>query len=218
MSKKGQIALFVIIGIVIIVIILLLLLFLNKQKIHDEEKLLKEKNILKDNFDSAIEQCILENLNQGFYYSSETPKEDALFFKYYYYFIEGKRYIPNLNRVKDEFIKCLRDKTDYTNIDINIKEENIEFILIEYFESEKIKITLYKGVDVNEFLKVSKEIIDEYEKSPDKICLTCYDEISKKYNVKTEFTTMFKDDGGSFILVTIQKNKNTLNFLLEYEE
>jgi len=120
--------------------------------------------------------------------------------------------------VKDEFIKCLRDKTDYTNIDINIKEENIEFILIEYFESEKIKITLYKGVDVNEFLKVSKEIIDEYEKSPDKICLTCYDEISKKYNVKTEFTTMFKDDGGSFILVTIQKNKNTLNFLLEYEE
>jgi hypothetical protein len=152
MEKKGQITVFIVLGILIVVSIALLL-FYSQSRILPDGKEQAETNQIMSPLKSQIDYCLEKSLEdtiffvgmQGGYYYSPAKTEELLLTDIPYYYYEGESLTPDKEEmerqlslgVRNVLPKCLDDVKEFFNktgvefkyeiklLDVAIREEKV---------------------------------------------------------------------------------------------
>lgn len=215
MKKRGQITIFVIIGIVIVVGALI---FIGVNRMSDSEL----SSVGGDEVQNFIEECAYDSLEQiifyiglggGYIFVPENSNEYGI----PYYYREGNLLIMEKSELEEEieiyfnqeFELCLDDFKRFDNIKINAEEIrskivigenevnlNLDFIVnLEKGETSYIldkfnKITLSNNI--GKIHRISKEIVSE-DINRENICLNCIYEKIENENLQVDLFE-FEDD------------------------
>lgn len=213
MKKRSQITIFIIIGLVILitfVMIYYLTVSVPKRELEQitfEEIVFPVKSFTESCLEKTAEDSILFTSKQGGYY--DLPEDSILFLlnKYPYYYVDGKKIVPDKTKLENEISKyvnlniddCIGNFKVFKETAIQIKAEqkpsvetkiyaNKIAIILNYplllrkgkIEKELDKFQVDIKTNLNEINVLSKKIIDSYAEKPGFLCLTCLEEL--EYN------------------------------------
>jgi hypothetical protein len=178
MNKRGQITIFIIIGILIIISVTLLL-FYSKGKLIPDGKEQAETNQIMDPLKSQIDHCLEESLKetilfvgmQGGYYYSPAKTEEFLQADIPYYYYENEEISPDKKEmerqlalgVKEKLPKCLNKIKQFFNNTGVVMEYNIKTISIliandKVVLNSKMPTKVYYGADEETDIISNKEL------------------------------------------------------------
>lgn len=231
--KKGQITLFLILGIIIICIVLLYIFILNN-KINLESKkepVLESQSIM---ISDIVNQCLSTSF-------LEVSKQNALNGGYYlpigsetYYFLNNSIIYPSKEEltkqlslgIREELAKCLNSSDFKINIKYDLNKANLQIYLYETYSEVTLNmpITISIGevsskidhfysktkTDYLKFYKIATSLTDEQSKHPNELCISCIDDLSKKNSIYIE--SLEKENSSSYeVMYIISDSKNFFN-------
>ncbi|MFA5856751.1 MAG: hypothetical protein WC867_05305 [Candidatus Pacearchaeota archaeon] len=230
--KKGQISIFIILGIIILISILLLFIFSKKDILNEKQK---ELNYLfdKDEFFQKVNNCIdkstleavqIVGLKGGYFEAPENSlKTENL--EISYALIEGKINTVSLeemsNQLKNYIVIalpiCFSENSDYNIneletpvVEVEINYENINFkinfpITVNNFNNSVLFNDVYTktlDIDLGNVYKTEKIIVSDLKNNPDFIQFTKLSRLDHEVEI-----TPYKD--GIFIYTIVSKTKES---------
>jgi len=230
LSKKAQVTIFIIIGVILIIAIILAMIL--KTTPDDKEILVPENFQSINNF---IENCIQETSDNSVYqigyeggasFNMENPSPVS-----FIYFYKGRDYVPTKEEIQDEiskeikktFYRCAKGFEDFPDFQVDegimdvqtqIKDDKIlvnvnypltitkdeKTILIENFEAEVL-------VRLDTIHKVILEVNKEQLRNPEAICINCINELAEQNDLYIEIY----DYDEETILFMIRDEKSKIN-------
>lgn len=239
MGKKGQVAIFIIIGILIVAGVASYFIFSNE---IDEKEPAEITNIgqIREIIQNCFDNTLLSGieavfLNGGYF---KIPEDKKIFFEgteFADYYKNSQLIIPEAKDVEKELNKYIESNLDfcinkelfnesgfeinYNNIssEISIKNEKISsnlktqfFISKDTSTYEISNINSENNIDIEKFLRISKEIIEKSGESG-RVCLTCLAEISNINGISAEGVSLInEEDEKTYAIVysIIEKREN----------
>ena len=214
MLKKGQITLFIIMGIIILITISLVLIL----KINSSENTIpKITNIFssKESLENQIEGCIKDSLKttikinsqQGGYYflplESTFYETGDIFASAPFYMVNKEKTIISKSELAEEISygiiseteECINKienlKYDEENIEVEIKFVGnkilVDVNLKSWIEKENTQIELgtnYQSEVESEYIKLYNIAIEITQLEEELVCLSCIHNIAEKYNIE----------------------------------
>jgi hypothetical protein len=242
MNKKGQVTIFIVVGILIVAIVAVIFIFRNKP-ISDETSF--EADYIENLFLYCMEEVSLDGLNYiglrgGYYIIPEEIKAEYIADETSYYYLDSKKILPEIERIETELEKYILENFDFCidfqgieekgfevskekfNVSVNILNE--EIITEIYYP-----VTLKKGedsltfeeFDLNIPLKfydiysASGEVVDSYSEKPGYICLDCLNEISNLYDLEIIANPVLKDKNDIWILISNTEEELEWRFVVQ---
>ncbi len=229
--KKGQISIFVIIAIVIIVIIAILI-FLSQNNNDNPNNIVST-----DNIENFVTQCIKEVGEDGISYIGMyggyyIPPNLSIDYGIPYFFYNKKSYLPEITVIEKELSlylnrnlkECTNNFSIIRNLDIeygevrtesNIKNDrvilNVQFPIIIKKENQTVNLINFNDIIIKVRLNIIhdsiREFLEEQEKDPNKICLSCIENTTRKNNL---YADMYDYDKDTMIFIFTDKN-STIN-------
>jgi|TARA_Y100000310_G_scaffold319668_1_gene375220 hypothetical protein len=232
LKKKGQITIFIILGVVIIGVVSLVLV-LNKPKLEGkitiDQNMVPIKSFVESCVDQIGQNAVYFTALQGGYYKTQSPKEDYSYIEIPVYWEINKASVPSietieieiLNYVKNNLPDCLNNFSVFKeqgfdiskgkiNGNVIITQRDITFN-IEYpitvtkadSVTEINKFLVRTDLNYNEKYQYAIQIMEEQTKIPDSIPLG--------------FITNLAYDN-NFIFETITLDENTVLFTLIFDQ
>lgn len=244
--KRGQITLFIIIGISVAIVIVLGLNFSGNLEFIFASEFKQKLNIINSFTGSCIRDAYIESIrevssNGGYYKKQDNFKileiEDQNFMAYHYF--EGDLTYPSEETVSKEIEKAFFEKLDsclsiirIEGIEMSYKINKYNFISLnneleldlridvnDEDQSTTIDIqeTIYEESKFNEIFNLAKFISDSNKEDPEFLCISCIDNIAEASNL---FIDIYYYDNSTNI-VRIYENhteiKQELIFANKYE-
>jgi len=240
-NNKGQITLFIILGIVILALISLIV-FLRSDLISDDEiemvseislELIPVKNYLGSCLSDLTQRAVKEISLQGGYYF--VPYPNFLLNQNYipYYYINNNTNIPTKEIIEKELSDFLNEYIPYCSDSYNVPGTNITGFNIStkisgdvVTSSQDYKIIIKDSVsNINivssfksplmDFHNASKEIIGSFEQY-DALCLSCLVRTAEKHNLTIDYSYVYNNT----LLFALNKNLSetgmiSFNFIVE---
>jgi hypothetical protein len=232
LKKKGQITIFIILGIVIIVTVSLVF-FLNQPKL--EEDIIIDQNIvpIKSFVESCIDQigqnALYFTALQGGYYKTKSPKEAYSFIEIPVYWDINKASVPSIETIETEILDYIKNNLqDCLNNFSVFKEQgfdiskgkisgdamiaqrdvtfNIEYPITVTKADSTTQLTQFlvrTNLNYNEKYQYATQIMEEQIKIPDSIPLGFITNLAYENN---------------FIFETINLDENTVLFTLIFNQ
>jgi len=204
--KRGQVTVFIIIGILIVVGVGAVIYF--QGNLSGDPPVPPEAADFKVYMDGCLKNTLEEGLYvtglQGGYYNEPPKGADYLGASVAYYFYKYENVIPSLEiieeqigfYIKDKFVVCsaLYPDTSYEVVSGSIEEVDIQIKDEKVIANVEQQITLKKGGSTTQISQFKEEIdvrlgkihedaekiVNLQEADPYHICLTCIDEIRDK--------------------------------------
>ncbi len=234
-SRKGQITIFIIVGIIIVAGVALFFIFRDKAPVQSSSSENQEVYV---KILSCVESLSQEGvkdvaLNGGYYV---IPEEVA--FHYYtdevpYYYLDLKNRMPSLERVEREIGDYIKNKLDEcvnftyfeekgfefnrgtisADVTINMEDVDVNVVYpVSVSKGEDRGVFKYFNTDFDSDLGkiyyASESLIKDYSGDTDSVCLTCIDSISEKYAVHVKATPLPRENVLWFSVSDIQKELN----------
>jgi len=238
MFKRGQVTIFIIVGIIIIGIALSYFVF--REDIGIKEDIPANVEPIYSTIQSCLEETSREGIDYisshgGYYFPPYESSVNYLDNDFPIYYIDSALIFPDLNTVEEEleyYISwnledCNLDKFIEQGFDISTNDYNTSIRIVKSyvgieiispitiqkedlnFQLKRLKIKIYSNLYA--LYESSKEIVESYAERPGEICLTCLDEISKKNNVSIE--VIYSENNSTvsenFIWFFIAENNNS---------
>lgn len=169
--KKGQITIFIIIGILILVFVgVFIFLLSNKNDERDSNQNIidtEEYQKIQDCVEYTSNTAIYFNLLQGGYYNVEGPYLEYYPIKIAYYWRDDESNLPSLKKIEYELSKLVKDniKTCLKGYDIDRVTTNVKILNKTIIFDYDIPIKIKNENSVIEFVKFEEKVnIDFYEK------------------------------------------------------
>jgi len=240
MKKRGQLTIFIIVGIIILASIGLYFTF--RSSIVKQEYTITDTSNVNRFVDDCIEQVGIEVIKQvseggGYYFSSEKSTSSGLAV----YYSEGQSYVPTKEDIEDEiseFIKenlffCTQNFVDFPDLDISQSEISVETSVedenVNIEVNYPIRVTKGESSDLlRDFEKtipvrvgtvywMSKEIV---QSSREDICLSCILDLSLENDLYVDMN----DINDNEVMFMVRDENSKLNeenlewvFVIDYE-
>ena len=247
MSKRGQVTIFVIIGIIILASVFAFLSFNKETKTIAEEPLILNTEPITD----WVEQCLItttkeaipENGYNGGYF--QTQYNVPFFNNVPYYIYENESYLPTVELFQEQMQEyiyyyldlCLDfspfEKEGYV-ITSSIPESNVIITPNKIISNLIMNLEIKKGNYINEISQFRVEIPDQQlyynimavnnvfsESKTESLCLSCFAEEGSKENLTFNIEPL---ENNTYLIQMQNHNyifdfvDYTLNFMLKYEE
>jgi len=213
-ERKGQVSIFVIVGIFLVAIILVFFLINNSPpKNIQDNKINQFKSTIQECVNKVSEESIYNIGQTGGYY--ELPNKVNLSHVSYHFFID-RSLIPSIEKISDEMAKYVNELLPFcikkfnNNFDISygkidttvkIKEEsvnfNINFPLSISYGDETVQYNNFKYSKEMRFLliyDIAKTINDYQVEEPRSTCLSCVGDMISFYNVSIFINDFNEED------------------------
>jgi len=212
-SKRGQLTIFIIIGILILAIVGVLLFLVKDNTIKDLEENTVKPSSGKEELQFFLEGClkditqeaIIFNSVQGGYYEVPSPNMEYSWFKIPYYFEQEVLEIPKLENVETELEKfieeniviCLRELSSSRNVSISgmkiqtvVSSQSVITILdlplVLYVGEEAIEMKQFRvevPVELGRAIEIIEKIIEEQKKFPNYIRMSYITELAEEESI-----------------------------------
>ena len=205
MDKRGQITVFIIVGILILFLVVSLVFFIRPVE-EEQIEVPEELNAVKLYIESCIEDvgkdAIIDNSLQGGFYQLPEISTEGYFVDAPYYFYRLERRVPSLNdlqiqlgfNLEDNLKNCI-NTTQFPGINIElgdvisnvlIRESSVIFNVnmpVTIRKEEKVTSlqdfsSTIQNIRLLTAYNSAKEIIDEQANDPYSLCLSCLSEIA----------------------------------------
>ena len=240
-KKRGQLTIFIIIGVVIVLLIAFYSIFksiLFNNIIYGSDIVLDD---ILDCLESSTEQSLYIVTYQGGY--SNPPEKhfsfSPTFFPYYYY--ENESFMPSLENIEKEMgkevkkrlAKCLPNINKHnfdvsysaSSVDVDITRDGVEFIIDMPIVLQKNNISMrielleYPQFYENKLYslyEVSKFFVEDQLEDPEYYCITCITEICENEGLKFYLFNILPD---IYLVMAFEDNNNPLvfNFVNKYK-
>ena len=244
MDKKAQVTIFVIIAILIIAAVSLF--FLLKSSIGEKSKYPAEIEPIYNHISTCLKDSSIKGLNfiatQGGYYKApEALSKDCFDKKLVFYYLNSREYIPTTKKIEHEMndylLNYLGDCFDlnyYRKQGYNITEKNfsistkvnaenlnikMDYPLVISKRETKVSLKNFNSeitFNTKKFLDSSKELVEDYSKNPEFICLSCIANTENKYNLNIEAGSLDLS-GENITLFSISDKEQKLNQELKWK-
>lgn len=244
--KRGQVTLFVILGLVLVVAIALLVYYQDKLISSDNKQeelasLSQEEQELKSLVESCLNDKAKEALTlagyQGFYINVPNTHLDYSIYTIPYLYDNGVNKVPAIETIELQLSKYIDESiaecyTISQDIEFGTPETKTEIKNDKVLFTLNLPVKLNKGesisnlntfntevnVRLGELYAVVKTFLDDSEK--DKLCLSCLLDISVKNDIYTEIVEV---DDDVVVIFNDQKSKISddnyiLQFAINYEK
>jgi len=237
-GKKGQVAVFVIVGILIFVAIAILFFI----KTGDKKTQDLEIDSIKSYIDSCVESVSREGVYliamQGGYFEVPNPKEEYSYIEIPIYWDTKKDYFPDKEVVEEEIMKyiqlalpiCLDEFKDFEDSGFSFEIGNLDGSATFKKDVMKIKlnypISVKKGdatviledfstdvySDLNKGYEISRLIIEEHKKKGNNFLLGYITNLAYENGIKFE-TMNFNDNE---VLITLILDEEEIHFIYSF--
>ena len=229
--KKGQVTIFIIIGIVILIGIILIVVFNN-----NESSKISFDTSIKSLIDLCVEEVSEESVYfiglQGGYYNNQVFSESYSSFKVPYYWYEESAKVPEISVVEEEFSNYINDnvklcvdlkldsfgksgydvKTGDIETGVKISDTKLEVNInypITISKGEEVVIYEVFKTEINTFFKSAYDsavmMIEKQKEFPDSLPLGSFGEIAEENGFEID---LVKIEEGTF-LINLVFNKNS---------
>ncbi|MDD5253533.1 MAG: hypothetical protein PHG05_00310 [Candidatus Nanoarchaeia archaeon] len=235
MQKRGQITLFVIIGILILVVVGLFLFFReNSRNQSDMNSLMLEKfnPYVKSCLKEIGEKALLYVTRHGGYYKIPNEVLKSALLDIPYYSVSKNKYIPSVNRIEDETSGYINENIKGCLSSISLAGNSTDFELLAEgvsveIDYDKVKLALgynlfingssyqkfnleaeeFVDSDIKDLHKLSEDLVDYYSKNNiEGVCITCLEDLSKSnFIIEVSPSLNLLEDPDSLTLSLISK-------------
>jgi hypothetical protein len=216
MLKRGQVSIFIIVGVAILLLAGLILVFNSSTiKIKENPQILSQSSIqefMQSCLERTSKQGITRITRQGGYYTPPNESSIVYFNDQIPYFYENKEYKIITAKVFEEQLgkyinenlpSCIGDLNQFRDEGYAFEIKNPQATItadknilidvkypIEVRKDQSVAnldgFTYSIDLNIDNFLKSSKELVDLQVKNEGYICLTCLQEIDKRYGLNID--------------------------------
>jgi len=233
MNRRGQITIFVIIAIVIVASIGTVVYIQSTKKVAESPEVKEVRTFTETCLKQTAKDAIFLVGEQGGYYNVPNISNNFTLFPKPYYIYETQNLVPQKEKVEEEIGKhikenidnCLNNFSEFKQKGIDVKKgkNNIYVKLIRKEVDIKVTTpititwenstnlisefnTVVAPVRILDLLKASNEIATSETKDPQAICMTCIDEIAKKYDLDVSIIPTDERNDLIYIISDSQSN------------
>lgn len=231
-NNKGQVTIFIILGILITGVIVGLFMITSKNSGPDSSIPVEVKpvyNFVQNCLKETGENALIKIGEQGGYFL--IFDEPSVNERIPYYFIDNKKFVPTQKEIElnlagfvsEEFGFCILNFKDFRNNfditselnknEVKISDEYVTFSInyplaiskdgnSYFFDSFSVSIPVRIGI-IN---KASEEIIAEHSLHPDSVCLSCLYKTGQDHNVQIDML-----DYGNSTIFNVIDDKSKIN-------
>ena len=223
LTNKGQVAIFIIIGIVLIAVITLIIFVLsNKTKDNGQDY----SDYLSDEAYNQIQNCVERstttalyfNFLQGGYYQTSKPSLYYEPIEIPFYWKEGNSYFPSINILKNELSLFVEKNIGSCLGEYDSKEITVDVIILEdsFLFKFKIPISVQGGEKTVEFVDFENSInLDFNEKYQFINEFLEYQEKNKDYFPLSYLTSLAYEHNFKFEILEIDENVKVVSIILD---
>ena len=243
MDKRGQVTVFIILGILVVIGILLLAVPRMRPPLEQETQLQNVRSEVQQSVDSCLQQVGLEAVqyisSKGGYFDPPASYDNGSLLPFYAYLAEDNT--PTQATVERELSKyvdkqlffCVQDSLSWASsqgmrVDVGqssttamIRQDDVDF-------TTRLPVTLgtgsaavtqdsfiadVGGVRLREFLDVAKDIVVQQIKAPTLICISCLIDLGTKHGMRIE--TMDRPDDVVILLMLDKASNQTFSFAIK---